>query len=72
MYASSTHRKSWTFGNENELNQLRISANAEYIDKHKNDEVALQSDPSKIFLSAIEERHLVRQYEVHLRDFCRR
>lgn len=73
MYMSSTQKRSWTFSNESELNTLRTEANAQYIERHREDEAAVKAgDPSRFFLTAAEERCLVRQFELHLRDFCRR
>ncbi|KAK7871935.1 hypothetical protein R5R35_009738 [Gryllus longicercus] len=70
MYPGSTQQKFWTFKDENDLVQLRQEANEHFIEKHKAGMSPEQS--AKFFLTPAEERLLLRQYELHLRDFCRR
>ncbi|XP_015782721.1 cyclin-H isoform X2 [Tetranychus urticae] len=66
MFATSSQRKCWIFEDEKELDTLREEANARFIEAHKKD------TPRKYFLSPIEEKTLLRQYNIVLRDFCRK
>ncbi|CAG0900055.1 unnamed protein product [Cyprideis torosa] len=63
MYATSTQRKNWTFADKAQLDTMREEANAEYIKEH-------QDGTAK--LTANEEALLLRNWEINLRDFCRR
>lgn len=70
MFSSSSQRKYWTFSDESELAKLREKHNVDFILKHGS-----QMDESQklaYFLCPDEERLLLRQYELHLRDFCKR
>ncbi|CAD7076797.1 unnamed protein product [Hermetia illucens] len=70
MYPTSSQRKYWTFSNEQEIQALRLKQNQDYIEKHGAD-----MDPQTrlhFFLTPEEERLLLKQYELHLRDFCKR
>ncbi|KAF2358233.1 CyclinH/Ccl1 [Trinorchestia longiramus] len=68
MFGSSTQLQSWTFQNEQGLQELRKAANEDYVRKQVN------SDPDSSeqldFLSAEEELVIVRVYVKRLRDFC--
>ncbi|GBP11601.1 Cyclin-H [Eumeta japonica] len=70
MFATSTQRKCWTFGDESALSTLREKHNLNFISHH-----GAQVDDYQrynYFLSPEEERLLLRQYELHLKDFCKR
>lgn len=70
MFPTSSQRKYWTFNDENELGRLREKHNLEFISKHGSQIDEYQR--YNYFLSPEEERLLLRQYELHLRDFCKR
>jgi cyclin H len=70
MFSTSTQSKSWMFNNEDDLNKLRESANLKHIQtygRHINE--AARYD---YFLTAEEEKIMVKRYEIRLRDFCKR
>nr|CAI5863334.1 unnamed protein product [Callosobruchus analis] len=70
MFAASTQCKYWMFSNEEELNKLRESANTNHIQTYgKNIDAAAKYD---FFLTPEEEKIMVKRYELHLRDFCKR
>ncbi|XP_012276140.1 cyclin-H isoform X2 [Orussus abietinus] len=58
------------FRDENELTALREKTNAEFIEKHGTG--MTEEQRKEYFLSVSDERMLLRQYELQLRDFCRR
>lgn len=70
MYPQSSQKKFWTFSSEQKLNTLRAQQNQEFIEKH----LSGVDDQQKfqIFLSPDEERLLLKQYELHMREFCKR
>ncbi|KAH0954311.1 hypothetical protein HN011_005482 [Eciton burchellii] len=70
MFPQSSQKKYWMFSDENDLMVLREKTNAEFIAKHGAD--MTQEQKEEHFLSHIEERTLLRFYELQLRDFCRR
>lgn len=70
MFATSSQKKFWTFSDENELARLREKHNDEFIAKHGG-----QMDENQkynYFLSPEEERQLLKQYELHMNEFCKR
>ncbi|KAJ8955874.1 hypothetical protein NQ318_005422 [Aromia moschata] len=70
MFPTSTQCKYWMFGSEEELNKLRERANQKHIQIHgrqMNDSVKYE-----FFLTPEEEKIMVKRYELHLRDFCKR
>ncbi|PSN33237.1 hypothetical protein C0J52_24493 [Blattella germanica] len=70
MFPLSSQKKYWTFVDEMDLNRLRNEANRNFIIKHGTN--MTDEERAWTFLSAADERLLVRQYELQLRDFCRR
>lgn len=70
MFSTSSQRKFWTFSDETELARLREKHNLEFIARHG----ALIEEHQKYnyFLAPDEERLLLRQYELHLKEFCKR
>ncbi|KAJ9583760.1 hypothetical protein L9F63_021897 [Diploptera punctata] len=70
MFPLSSQKKYWTFVDETDLNRLRNEANMNFILKHGMNMTAEQR--ACTFLSAAEEQILLRQYEYHLKEFCRR
>ncbi|XP_070177918.1 cyclin-H-like [Littorina saxatilis] len=68
MFASSTQLKCWTFSGETELKQLRIEANQNFIKAHGRN--VPEEDRASYFLTYEEERFLLRQYEIILKEFC--
>lgn len=68
MFANSTQLKYWTFCGTTELSRLREEANKKYISKHAAD--FEESHQAGFFLTAQEERLIVRHYEYVLKDFC--
>lgn len=70
MFSVSTQKKFWTYGDEHDLYHLREKHNLAFIAKHG----AHIDDFQKYayFLSPDEEKILLRQYELHLREFCKR
>lgn len=70
MFSLSTQRKFWTFSEESELARLREKHNLAYITRHGAHVEELQR--SNFFLNPDEERQLLKQYELHLKEFCKR
>ncbi|KAI8437331.1 hypothetical protein MSG28_011682, partial [Choristoneura fumiferana] len=70
MFSTSSQRKFWTFNDESELAQLREKHNLEFIAKHGAHVDEYQR--YNVFLSPEEERLLLKQYELHLKEFCKR
>ncbi|XP_026763690.2 cyclin-H [Galleria mellonella] len=70
MFSTSTQRKFWTFSDETELARLREKHNLQYISKHGSNTDEYQ--PYNIFLSPEEEGLLLKQYELHMKEFCKR
>ncbi|KAK7096520.1 cyclin-H-like isoform X1 [Littorina saxatilis] len=68
MFASSTQLKYWTFSGETELKQLRIEANQNFIKAHGRN--VPEEERASYFLTYEEERLLLRQYEIILKEFC--
>ncbi|XP_058126575.1 cyclin-H [Anopheles coustani] len=70
MYALSSQKKYWTFKTEQELAELRLAQNIRFIAKHG----AGMTEEQKLahFLSADEERQLLKQYESHMKEFCKK
>ncbi|KAJ8869029.1 hypothetical protein PR048_030575 [Dryococelus australis] len=69
MFPASTQSKYWTFSDESDLNRFRQETNMNFIMKHGTNMTEEQRDAT--FLSAVEERLLLRQHELQLRDFCK-
>ncbi|VEN59131.1 unnamed protein product [Callosobruchus maculatus] len=70
MFAASTQCKHWMFSNEEELNKLREAANTNHIQTYgKNIDAVAKYD---FFLTPEEEKIMVKRFELHLRDFCKR
>ncbi|KAJ8923906.1 hypothetical protein NQ315_006682 [Exocentrus adspersus] len=70
MFPTSTQCKFWMFSSEEELNKLRERANIKHVQiygRQIND-----STKYDFFLSPEEEKIMVKRYELHLRDFCKR
>ncbi|KAF4517393.1 hypothetical protein B566_EDAN007645 [Ephemera danica] len=70
MFSQSTQKKFWLFSDESELLKARNDANKNFILKHGAH--LLENDRKDFFLSTNEEKLLLRQYELQLREFCRR
>ncbi|KAK9884068.1 hypothetical protein WA026_005005 [Henosepilachna vigintioctopunctata] len=70
MFPSSSQSKFWMFNSEEELTDLRKKANAKHIDKYGTDIPV--TEKFNYFLNAEEEKVMVKKYEQHLRDFCKR
>lgn len=70
MFPVSTQKKYWTFVDETDLIRLRQETNRKFILKHGAN--MTEEQRKQTFLSAADERLLLRQYELQLRDFCRR
>ncbi|CAG9766496.1 unnamed protein product [Ceutorhynchus assimilis] len=70
MFPTSSQCKYWMFSSEEELDSLRVNANNKHIETHgKNINPATKYD---IFLNPEEERLMVKRFEGHLKDFCKR
>lgn len=88
MYATSSQRKYWTFKSDQEISELRLKHNQAFVAQHgANLDVCiairlrvkyviaflLQEElQAQCYLSPTEEKLLLKNYELHLRDFCRR
>uniref|UniRef100_A0A182K6S6 Cyclin-H n=1 Tax=Anopheles christyi TaxID=43041 RepID=A0A182K6S6_9DIPT len=70
MYSLSSQKKFWTFKTEQELAELRVKQNISFISKHGASMTEEQKQAH--FLSADEERLLLKQYELQLKEFCKR
>lgn len=70
MYPQSSQKKYWSFKTEQELQERRLLQNYNFIVRHG----AGMSEEQKaaFFLSADEERLLLKQYELQLKEFCKR
>ncbi|XP_019877525.1 cyclin-H [Aethina tumida] len=70
MFPTSTQCKHWMFSCEEVLNQLREEANNKHIQiygRNVND-----ANKYEYFLTPDEEKIMVKNYELRLRDFCKR
>ncbi|XP_022920146.1 cyclin-H [Onthophagus taurus] len=70
MFPTSTQCKNWMFSNEEDINKLRESTNLKHIKKYGKN--VPDSAKYEVFLTPDEEKLLVRRFENHLRDFCKR
>ncbi|XP_055549251.1 cyclin-H isoform X2 [Wyeomyia smithii] len=70
MYPQSSQKKYWTFKSEQELSELRLKQNNNFIARHG--ARMTEEQKSAFFLSADEERLLLKQYELQLKEFCKR
>ncbi|XP_049885700.1 cyclin-H [Pectinophora gossypiella] len=70
MFSTSSQRKFWTFSDESELARLREKQNLEYIAKHGAHIDEFQR--YNFFLAPDEERLLLRQYDLFLKEFCKK
>lgn len=70
MFATSTQCKHWMFTSEEELNKLRENANFKHIQTYGRQ--FSEANRYEVFLTPEEEKLMVRKYELHLRDFCKR
>lgn len=70
MFPTSTQKKFWTFSDEVDVARAREKANINFTEKHGED--MSRDEQFNFFLTPIEERLILRQYELQLRDFCRR
>ncbi|XP_071438799.1 cyclin-H [Hetaerina americana] len=70
MYPSSTQKKFWTFSEEGDLDRSRLEANRKFVIKHGGHMSEEQQE--RFFLTPSEESLLRRQYELQLREFCRK
>ncbi|CAH1110324.1 unnamed protein product [Psylliodes chrysocephalus] len=70
MFPTSTQCKYWMFESEEDLNKLREKANSRHIQTYGKQ----VNDASKyeFFLTPEEEKIMVKRFELHLRDFCKR
>lgn len=87
MFPTSTQCKHWMFSSEDELNKLREKANVKHVQIYGKNiavgpvffwilvvSITKFQDNLKyeFFLTPEEERLMLRRYELHLRDFCKR
>ncbi|XP_028131139.1 cyclin-H [Diabrotica virgifera virgifera] len=70
MFPTSTQCKYWMFSSEEELNKLREKANIKHIQIYGRQ--APDIPKYDYFLTPEEEKTMVKRYELHLRDFCKR
>ncbi|XP_072387025.1 cyclin-H [Diabrotica undecimpunctata] len=70
MFPTSTQCKYWMFSSEDELNKLREKANSKHIQIYSRQ--APDIPKHDYFLTPEEEKTMVKRYELHLRDFCKR
>ncbi|CAK1545395.1 unnamed protein product [Leptosia nina] len=70
MFSTSSQRKFWTFSDESELASQREKHNLEFISRHG--QHLDEHQRYNYFLSPEEERQLLKQYELHLKEFCKR
>ncbi|XP_022196444.1 cyclin-H [Nilaparvata lugens] len=66
MFPTSTQKKHWMFTDESELQRLRDEANRKFISKHRNG----IEDVEGYFLTSAEERILLKNYELQMRELC--
>lgn len=70
MFATSTQKHSWTFSNENVITMLREKHNMRYQLTHGEE---LDTDQKlNYFLTPEEEKILLKNYEIHMKEFCRK
>lgn len=70
MFPTSTQCKHWMYTSEEELNMLREKANLKHIKIYG--KIVPETQHYEVFLTPEEEKLMVRRYEIHLRDFCKR
>ncbi|VVC88226.1 cyclin-H [Leptidea sinapis] len=70
MFSTSSQREFWTFSDESVLALHREKHNIGFITKHG--QHIDENQRYNFFLSPEEERLLLRNYELHLKEFCRR
>lgn len=70
MFSTSSQRKFWTFSDDSELARLRDKHNEAFITRHGGH--IDEGQRNSFFLSSEEERLLLKQYELHLKEFCKR
>nr|XP_023027890.1 cyclin-H [Leptinotarsa decemlineata] len=70
MFSTSTQCKYWMFGTEEELSKLREKANQRHIQTYG--KLVNEAVKYEFFLTPEEEKIMVKRYELHLRDFCKR
>ncbi|KAF7267027.1 cyclin H [Rhynchophorus ferrugineus] len=70
MFPTSSQCKYWMFSSEDELNNLRDATNATHIQLYGRN--VSESSKYEVFLTPEEEKIMVKRYELHLRDFCKR
>ncbi|KAL3885288.1 hypothetical protein ACJMK2_025371 [Sinanodonta woodiana] len=68
MFSTSSQLKYWTFRGETELAELRKEANQRFRQEHGSD--MMVEKQAKYFLTAAEEKLLIRHFEFILREFC--
>lgn len=69
MYHQSSQKKFWTFANEQDIQEIRVNQNQNFIDQNNGAGLQKQQIQS-YFLTSEEEYMMFRYYEVKLRDFC--
>jgi len=72
MYPLSSQKYYWTFESEQKLNVLRQKSNREYVEKQCQNLNFQVDGLNDYFLSPEEERLLLKQYEIQMREFCKR
>ncbi len=73
MFPTSTQKTNWIFANETELHKLREVANEKFVLRHMHKVKGMKDEEkSQYFLTAAEERTLLKFYEIKMRDFCRK
>ncbi|XP_045460075.1 cyclin-H [Harmonia axyridis] len=70
MFSTSTQIKYWMFTDEPELNNLRKKANQKHIEDYGKQ--IPDAEKYNYFLTPEEEKIMLKRYEQHLRDFCKR
>ncbi|KAL5289079.1 CCNH family protein [Megaselia abdita] len=70
MFPNSSQKKYWSYKSVNELSALRIKQNQDFISQNQN--FMQEGQIKEYFLTPQEEYLLLKQYELYLRDFCRR
>uniref|UniRef100_A0A336MAL8 Cyclin-H n=1 Tax=Culicoides sonorensis TaxID=179676 RepID=A0A336MAL8_CULSO len=68
MYPVSSQKKFWTFKSEQEIRELRAKHNDAYTVLHGGE----IPNPEEYFLTKDEERMILKQYELQLKEFCKR
>ncbi|CAO1375596.1 unnamed protein product [Diamesa hyperborea] len=69
MYHQSSQKKFWTFANEQDIQEIRVNQNKNFIDQNNGTGLQQQQIQS-YFLTSEEEYMMFKYYEVKLRDFC--